>query len=211
MPIDVNRWNVDLLSLSAHKAYGPKGIGALFVLENRKAEMLAPLCYGGGQESGIRPGTLAVPNIVGFGAACELAALNLEAETSRLRMLRQSLLGHLRSSCPDIVVHGHPTNSLPGLLSACFPGVNGDEFLYALQDVAISQGAACTAGSPEPSHVLTALGVGYDLARSSFRFGIGRFNTIEEISTAAAAIDIALSQVKSGHLAKYPLEGYSGE
>jgi cysteine desulfurase len=196
MPIDVDKWNVDLLSLSAHKAYGPKGIGALFVLEKRKTEILAPLCYGGGQESGIRPGTLAVQNIVGFGAACELAALNLEADTSRLRMLRQSLIGHLRSSCPDMVVHGHPTNSLPGLLSACFPGVNGDAFLYALQNVAISQGAACTAGSPEPSHVLTALGVGYDLARSSFRFGIGRFNTIEEISTAATAINIALSLSK---------------
>ena len=115
-------------------------------------------------------------------------------------MLRQSLLGHLRNSCPNLVVHGHPINSLPGLLSACFPGVNGDEFLYALQDVAISQGSACTAGSPEPSHVLTALGVGYDLARSSFRFGIGRFNTIEEISAAAAAIDRALSLVKSSHL-----------
>jgi cysteine desulfurase len=140
-----------------------------------------PLCYGGGQESGIRPGTLAVPNIVGFGAACELAFLNLEAETNRLRMLRQSLLEQLRSSCPGLVVHGHPTNSLPGLLSACFPGVNGDEFLYALQDVAISQGAACTAGSPEPSYVLTALGVGYELARSSFRFGIGRFTTPDDI------------------------------
>lgn len=186
--MDIGQWNVDLLSLSAHKAYGPKGIGALFVREKRKADILMPLSYGGGQESGIRPGTLAVPNIVGFGAACELAISNLAEDAPRLRMLRQSLLEQLRNYCPDLVVHGHATNSLPGLLSVGFPGVNGDEFLYALRDVAISQGAACTAGSPEPSHVLTALGVGYELARSSFRFGIGRFTTLNDIETVAAEV-----------------------
>lgn len=188
MPVDVGRWNVDLLSLSAHKAYGPKGVGALVVGEKRKSDMLTPLCYGGGQESGIRPGTLAVPNIVGFGAAAELASANLAVEPGRLRTLRESLLDQLRRCCADLVVHGHPTRSLPGLLSVGFPGVNGDELLFALRDVAISQGAACTAGSPEPSHVLTALGVGYDLARSSFRFGIGRFTTPEDIDTAAAEV-----------------------
>lgn len=200
MPIDVDRWKVDLLSLSAHKAYGPKGSGVLFVREQHKAGILAPLCYGGGQEAGIRPGTLAVPNIVGFGAACALATLNLAEESKRIRMLRQSLLDQLMNYCPDMVVHGHPMNFLPGLLSVGFPGVDGDEFLFRLQDVLLSQGAACSSGSPEPSHVLTALGVGYELARSTFRLGIGRFNTMEEISRAVVAIHRALSQVKSGHL-----------
>jgi cysteine desulfurase len=196
MPINVSQWNVDLLSLSAHKAYGPKGVGALFVREKRKTEVLAPLSYGGGQESGIRPGTLAVPNIVGFGAASELASQRLADEISRLRSLRRDLLERLKNCCPDLVVHGHPTDSLPGLLSVGFPGIDGDQFLFALRDVAISQGAACTAGSPEPSHVLTALGVGYELARSSFRFGIGRFTTAENIATAAAEVERVLSFVQ---------------
>jgi cysteine desulfurase len=188
IPVDVDVWNVDLLSLSAHKAYGPKGVGALVIRERRKAEVITPLIFGGGQEFGVRPGTLAVPNIVGFGAAAELAFANLTIEAERLRSLRQQLLSRLLDACPDLVVHGQPTNALPGLLSIGFPGVNGDEFLFALRDLAISQGAACTAGSPEPSHVLTAMGVDYDLARSSFRFGIGRFTTQEEIVQAAAEV-----------------------
>jgi cysteine desulfurase len=199
MPIDVTQWNVDLLSLSAHKVYGPKGTGALFVREKRKAEMIVPLCFGGGQEAGIRPGTPAVPNIVGFGVACELASLNLMEESHRIRGLRQSLLDQLRIYCPDVVVHGHPINFLPGLLSIGFPGIDGDEFLFTLQDVALSQGAACTAGSSQSSHVLTALGIGYELARSTFRLGIGRFNTSEEITVAAEAINKALLQVRQGN------------
>jgi cysteine desulfurase len=198
MTIDVDRWGVDLLSLSAHKAYGPKGCGALFIRGQHKAEILSPLCYGGGQEAGVRPGTLAVPNIVGFGAASELATLNLEEESKRIKILRESLVNQLMNYCLDMVVHGHPMNFLPGLLSVGFPGIDGDEFLFRIQDVSFSQGAACSSGSPEPSHVLTALGVGYELARSTFRFGIGRFNTVEEISRAAVAIGTALSQVKSG-------------
>ena len=193
MAVDVGLWNVDLLSLSAHKAYGPKGVGALVIRERRKSEMIKPLAFGGGQESGIRPGTLAVPNIVGFGAAAEMAFANLKIEPERLRSLRQELLSRLLDVCPDLVVHGQPSAALPGLLSVGFPGVNGDEFLYALRDVAISQGAACTAGSPEPSHVLTAMGIGYDLARSSFRFGIGRFTTHEDITQAAAEVSRVLS------------------
>ncbi len=193
MPIDVDRWNVDLLSLSAHKAYGPKGVGALFIREKHKDELLLPLCFGGGQESGIRPGTLPVPNIVGFGKACELAAENLAGDSDRLRKFRQALLERLVSVFPNLVVHGHPNESLPGLLSVGFPGVDGDEFLFALRDVAVSQGAACAAGSPEPSHVLTALGVSYDLARSSFRFGIGRFTTPDEIELAANEVDRVFS------------------
>lgn len=196
LPVDVNKWNVDLLSLSAHKAYGPKGIGALFVRQKRKSELISPLSHGGGQESGIRPGTLAVPNIVGFGAAAELATSNLAVETNRLRSLRQSLLDQLRQCNPGLVVHGHPTHSLPGLLSVGFPGVDGDEFLFALRNVAISQGSACAAGSPEPSHVLTALGIDYGLARSSFRFGIGRFTASEDIDAAVIEVARALAIIQ---------------
>jgi cysteine desulfurase len=193
MPINVGQWNVDLLSLSAHKAYGPKGVGALYVREKRNAESLTPLCYGGGQESGIRPGTPAVPSIVGFGVACELASERLADDVDRLHSLRRDLLERLAKCCPDLVVHGHPTNSLPGLLSVGLPRVDGDQFLFALRDIAISQGSACTSGSPDPSHVLTALGVSYELARSSFRFGIGRFTTAEDIATAAGEVERVLS------------------
>jgi cysteine desulfurase len=193
LPVDVGLWNVDLLSLSAHKAYGPKGVGALVIRERRQLEVIKPLTFGGGQESGIRPGTLAVPNIVGFGAAVEMAIANLKSEPERLRSLREELLSRLLVVCPGLVVHGQPSDGLPGLLSVGFPGVNGDEFLFALRDLAISQGAACTAGSPEPSHVLTAMGVDYDLARSSFRFGIGRFTTQEDIVRAVAEISRVLS------------------
>ena len=196
LPIDVDRWKVDLLSLSAHKAYGPKGVGALHIREKSKANLLSPLCFGGGQESGIRPGTLPVPSVVGFGKACELAVDNLTKESIRLRSLRESLLEWIKESFPDVVVHGHPTESLPGLLSVGFPGIDGDEFLFALRDLAISQGAACTAGSPEPSHVLTAMGVGYDLARSSFRFGIGRLTTPDEIEFAANEVNRVLSLLR---------------
>ncbi len=188
MAINVDEWQVDLLSLSGHKAYGPKGAGALYIREKRKAGSLTPLCFGGGQEAGIRPGTLPVPGIVGLGIACALASQRLSDEVGRLHALRRNLLERLAKSCPDLLVHGHPSRSLPGLLSVAFPGVDGDQFLFALRDVAISQGSACTAGSPEPSHVLTALGVGYDLARSSFRFGIGRFTTHEDIETAATEV-----------------------
>ena len=193
LPVDVGLWNVDLLSLSAHKAYGPKGVGALVIRERRQLKVIKPLAFGGGQESGIRPGTLAVPNIVGFGAAAEMATANLKCEPERLRSLQQELLSRLSVVCPCLVVHGPTLDGLPGLLSVGFPSVNGDEFLFALRDLAISQGAACTAGSPEPSHVLTAMGVDYDLARSSFRFGIGRFNTHQDIVQAAAEVSRVLS------------------
>lgn len=196
MPIDVDSWKVDLLSLSAHKAYGPKGIGALFIREKQKSGALVPLAFGGGQESGIRPGTLAVPNIVGFGVACDLATSNLQEESKRLCALRQSLLTQLKDIYPDLVVHGHPTSTLPGLLSVGFPGIDGDAFLFAIRGVAISQGAACDSGSPEPSHVLTALGVSYDLARSSFRFGIGRFNTIHEMEVVALEVERVLEAIE---------------
>jgi cysteine desulfurase len=195
MPIDVDSWKVDLLSLSAHKAYGPKGIGALFIREKRKSVALVPLSFGGGQESGIRPGTLAVPCIVGFGVACELATSNLQGETKRLCTLRKCLLTQLREIYPKLVVHGHPTSTLPGLLSVGFPGIDGDAFFFAIRDVAISQGAACDSGSPEPSHVLTALGVSYELARASFRFGIGRFNTIHDMELVAKEVARVLTAI----------------
>ena len=196
MAINVDEWQVDLMSLSGHKAYGPKGAGVLYIREKRKAESLTPLCFGGGQEAGLRPGTLPVPNIIGLGMACSLASQRLADEVDRLHALRRNLLEQLAKSCPNLVVHGHPAHSLPGLLSVAFPGVDGDQFLFAIRDLAISQGAACTAGSPEPSHVLTAIGVGYELARSSFRFGIGRFTTSEDIQAAAAEVARVLNIIR---------------
>jgi len=196
MAINAERWKVDLLSLSAHKAYGPKGTGALYIREKRKVESLSPLCFGGGQEAGVRPGTLSVPNIVGLGMSCALASRQLMDEAGRLQALRCDLLQRLRNCCPDLVVHGHPSRSIPGLLSVAFPGVDGDQFLFSIRDLAISQGSACSAGSPEPSHVLTALGVGYEMAQSSFRFGIGRFTTPEEIEAAAAEVGRVLANLR---------------
>lgn len=188
MAVDVGAWNVDLLSLSAHKAYGPKGVGALVLRERSSSISPKPLTYGGGQEAGLRPGTLAVPSIVGFGAAAELAVRNLAQESLRLTALRQSLLKQLMQCWPRLIVHGHPTNTLPGLLSVGFSDINGDELLFALKDLAVSQGAACAAGSPEPSHVLTAIGVSYDLSRASIRFGLGRFSTEEDVRYAAVEV-----------------------
>jgi cysteine desulfurase len=196
MTINVEEWQADLLSLSGHKAYGPKGAGALYIREKRKAESLTPLFFGGGQEAGVRPGTLPVPNIVGLGMACAVALERLQEEADRLHALRRKLLEQLTTSCRDLVVHGHPSRSLPGLLSVAFPGIDGDQFLFTIRDVAISQGSACTAGSPEPSHVLTALGVGYDLARSSFRFGIGRFTTPDDIEIASTEVARVLAALR---------------
>lgn len=193
IPVDVQLWNVDFLSLSAHKAYGPKGVGALFVRKRPNAVALSPLCFGGGQENGLRPGTLPVPSIVGFGAACEIASKNLMWEKARVQSLADTLLERIRSFFPDLAMHGDRDNSLPGLLSLGFPGIDGDEFLFALRDIAVSQGSACTTGSPKPSHVLTAIGIEYGLARATFRFGLGRFTTEEEIERAAQEIARVIS------------------
>ncbi len=184
IPVDVEELGLDLLSISAHKMYGPKGVGALYVRSQNPSVRLDPIVFGGGQEGGLRSGTVAVPNVVGLGAACELAAKNLPTAPPRLRALRDRLLSQLLSAIPGAIVHGEQTDTLPGLLNIGFPEVDGDALIHCLKGVAVSQGSSCSAGSFEPSHVLRALGVSDELARASLRFGVGRFTTEEEIDQA---------------------------
>jgi len=194
IPVNVVEDKIDLLSLSAHKLYGPKGIGALYV---RRSVALAPQMDGGGHESGLRSGTLNVPAIVGFGAACALAADEMEAESSRVGKLRDRLLAHLTAGLDGVRVNGSVAHRLPGNLNLGFAGVDAEALLMSLPEIALSTGSACSSASVEPSHVLRALGLSDAKARSSVRFGLGRFNTEEEIDYAAGRIVEAVAKLRS--------------
>jgi cysteine desulfurase len=181
IPLDVQAMKIDLLSMTAHKVYGPKGIGALYVRRRNPRVQLAPQLHGGGHERGMRSGTLYPPQIVGFAKAVEIALAEQETETQRLMMLRDKLWQRL-SQVPEIHLNGHPTQRLPGNLNVSVEGVDGAALLLGLQPVmAVSSGAACSSAKTAPSHVLMALGRTEALAYASVRFGIGRFNTDEEI------------------------------
>lgn len=169
------------MSLSAHKVNGPKGIGVLFVRSRGPCVRLQPVLYGGGHEQGLRSGTLGVPNIVGFGKACELAGAYRESEPARLLRLRERLSAQIRAGLRDVTVNGHATFHLPGLLHLSFAGIDGESLMHTLREVAVSQGSSCTAGSLDASHVLRAIGLSEQWVRGSIRFGIGRFTTEEEI------------------------------
>ncbi|MEB3179601.1 MAG: aminotransferase class V-fold PLP-dependent enzyme, partial [Nostocaceae cyanobacterium] len=183
--LDVQAMQIDMMSLTAHKIYGAKGIGALYVRRRNPRVQLAPQQHGGGHERGMRSGTLYTPQIVGFGKAVELALTEIEAEQERLTQLRQRLWGKL-SQLEGIHLNGHPTQRLPGNLNIRVDGVDGAALLLGLQPVmAVSSGAACSSTTTAPSHVLTALGHSEQLAYASIRFGIGRFNTPEEIDRVA--------------------------
>ena len=197
VPIDVETLHADLISLSAHKMYGPKGVGALYVRRRSPHVRLEPLFDGGGHERGMRSGTLPVPNIVGFGAACGLAADALAAEPRHVRSLRDRLHEGLLANIPDITLNGHPDLRLPNNLNLSFPGVRGDALLMALKTIAVSSGSACTSASVEPSYVLRALGVPDDLAHSSIRFGLGRFNTEEEIDYTIEEVTRVVRHLRS--------------
>lgn len=188
IPLDVQRLQVDLLSLSAHKLYGPKGIGALFVRRRAPRVTLEPLIDGGGHERGLRSGTLDVPAIVGFGAAAELADQELPAEGPRLERLRTRLLEGLRAGLDDVEVNGDLTQRLPGNLHLSFAAVEGEALMTAMPEVAVSSGSACTSALREPSHVIAALGFGDGRAHCSLRFGLGRFTTEEEIERVIALV-----------------------
>lgn len=179
--IDVLAMGVDLLSLSAHKMYGPKGIGCLYVRKKDPRVRLEPIIDGGGHERGMRSGTLPVPMIVGFGKAAELARLEFDSEVERTFHLREKLRKGIMEALPESYLNGHPTERLPGSANISFAYVEGEGLMMGIKDVAVSSGSACTSASLEPSYVLRALGVGDELAHSSIRFGIGRFNTEEEI------------------------------
>ncbi|MEB3883543.1 IscS subfamily cysteine desulfurase [Lyngbya sp. CCY1209] len=185
IPLDVDEMNVDLMSLTAHKIYGPKGIGALYVRRRDPRVKLAAQIHGGGHERGMRSGTLSTPLIVGFGAAVKLALSEMEAEGKRQEKLRDRLWDKL-STLGDVRLNGHPTRRLPGNLNVSVAGVDGQALLLGLQPaIAVSSGSACTSAKIEPSHVLRALGLPETLAYASLRFGIGRFNTEAEIDRAA--------------------------
>jgi len=182
VPVDVEAMGIDLMSFTAHKMYGPKGCGALYVRSRgRERVRLTPMLHGGGQERGLRSGTLNVPGIVGLGKACELAAAEMEVERERILRLRERLHQALLAELDDVLLNGHPTERLAGSLNVSFRGVDGESLLMALNDIAVSSGSACTSVTLEPSHVLKALGVKDELAHSSIRFGLGRFNTEEEV------------------------------
>jgi cysteine desulfurase len=180
IPFDVERAQVDLASLSAHKMYGPKGVGALYVRRKPRVRLTAQM-DGGGHERGFRSGTLNVPGIVGFGKACALAAAEREAEAARVLALRERLRAGLLAGLDLVTVNGSLQHRLPGNLNVSFAYVEGEAMMMAIKDVAVSSGSACTSASLEPSYVLRAMGVGDDLAHSSIRFGLGRFTTEEEV------------------------------
>jgi cysteine desulfurase len=188
-------WGIDLLSFTAHKLYGPKGIGALLVAPAARAHLL-PLMFGGGQERGLRSGTLATHQIVGFGLACEIAARERTADAARLMALRERLWSELRR-LPDIARNGHPSQCLPGILNVSFGGVEGESLVTALGDLAVSTGSACSSALGEPSYVLRALGRPAALAESSLRFSLGRGTAEQEVVAAAASVCRAVEWLRA--------------
>ena len=195
--LDVLADNVDLLSLSGHKMYGPKGIGALYVRRRDPQVRLVPQLDGGGHERGMRSGTPAVPLIAGLGAAAELAARERLDESRRLLSLRERLHAGIAERVSDVCLNGHPTERLPANLNLSFAYLDGEALMMAMRDVAVSSGAACTAANPEPSHVLLAMGLNEEMARASLRFGLGRFSTSEEIEFAIDAVAGAVERLRA--------------
>ncbi|MDX1681668.1 MAG: IscS subfamily cysteine desulfurase [Phycisphaeraceae bacterium] len=195
MPTDVTEAGIDLLSCSGHKIYGPKGVGALYVRRRRPRVRLVPIMEGGGHERGMRSGTLNVPGIVGMGKAAEICQAELADEAIRIKGLRDKLEEKLTSELTHVTVNGHPEKRLPNVTNISFPYVEGESLMMAIKEVAVSSGSACTSASLEPSYVLKALGVGDELAHSSLRFGIGRFNTEEEIDYVAEKVVTAVKKL----------------
>jgi cysteine desulfurase len=200
IPLDVQSDAIDLLSLSAHKVYGPKGIGALYVRRRDPQVRLRPLFDGGGHERGLRSGTLAVPLAVGLGLAAELAVSERAVEAERLLALRQRLHDGIARRVPATRLNG-PPDRLPGNLNLSFADVDGEALMLAMRDVAVSSGSACSSANPEPSHVLLAMGLPEELARASLRFGLGRFTTEEEIDYAVNAVAGAVERLRSRSIA----------
>jgi cysteine desulfurase len=188
IPLDVNELGIDLLSLSGHKLYGPKGVGALYVRGGLRQIPLQPLWYGGGQERGLRSGTYNVPGIVGLGKACELCTQEMYRDAARTAALRDQLEDSIRSFVADLQVNGCIPHRLPHNSSLTFPGIEGDALILNLPNLALSMGSACNSGALEPSYVLTAIGLSRQIADSTIRVGLGRFTTHDEIGQAVASI-----------------------
>ncbi len=190
IPLDLTGWKVDLASISGHKIYGPKGVGALYV-RRRPRVRLAPLFSGGGQERGLRSGTLPAPLVVGLGEACRLAQAEMTEETKRLAALRERLLDRLRADMPDLVVNGSEQERIPGNLSLTFPGATATDLMARVPDLCVSTGSACSSAAIEPSYVLRAIGLTDDAAARTLRIGMGRFTSAADIDYAAAALAAA--------------------
>jgi cysteine desulfurase len=199
-PVDADQLGVDLLSFSAHKIYGPKGVGGLYVRRAGGRVRLEPQIDGGGQEGGFRSGTLNVPGIVGLATALELCLATQDQENQRLSELRDRLFAGLQREVPDVHLNGpaltSPQLRLAGNLNLAFPLVDGEALMMSMRDVAVSSGSACTSANPEPSHVLRALGLNDDLVRASLRFGLGRFNTVEEIDFTIGAVAESVQRLR---------------
>jgi len=208
IPVDVQAMGIDLMSFSAHKIYGPKGVGALYVRRKNPRVRVAPIVDGGGHERGMRSGTLNVPAIVGFGVACEICEKEMPTESARLSALRDRLKGQIFEALDEVYLNGHPTERLPHNLNISVAYVEGESLLMGLNDVALSSGSACTTATLEPSYVLRSLGVGSDLAHSSLRFGLGRFNTEEEVDyVARRLIEVVLRLREMSPLYEMAKEG----
>lgn len=197
VPVDVEGWGVDLLSLSAHKMYGPKGVGALYVRNRAPRVRLMPLFEGGGHERGLRSGTMNVPGIVGLGQAAAIARAEMATESARLAGLCGRLHDGITARLMEVTLNGHPTERLAGNLNVSFSHVDGEALMMSLPEIALSSGSACTSATLEPSYVLRAMGIRDDLAQASLRFGLGRFNTDEEVDTAIAKVVAAVEKLRS--------------
>ncbi len=196
MPTDVNKDNIDLLSLSGHKMYGPKGVGALYVRRRRPRVRLTAIIEGGGQERGMRSGTLNVPGIVGLGKACELCAQEMDSERERLFKLRVKLEQGITSQLDHVQINGHAEKRLAHLTNISYGFVEGESMMMAIKDIAVSSGSACTSASLEPSYVLKSLGVGDDLAHSSLRMSLGRWSTEEEVDYTIEKVVEAVKKLR---------------
>jgi cysteine desulfurase len=195
IPLDVNEMNIDLMSISGHKIYGPMGVGALFVRRKPRVRLVGQIS-GGGQERGMRSGTLPLPLCVGLGKACEIAKEEMAAEAERLKYLRDRFLTRINENLPEVYLNGDLEHRLPGNLNLSFAFVEGEGLMMGIKDLAVSSGSACTSASLEPSYVLRALGVNEELAHTSLRIGIGRFTTEEEIDAAADKIIKEVSRLR---------------
>jgi cysteine desulfurase len=195
VPFDVNAAKADLVAVSAHKIYGPKGVGALYVRRKPRVRLVAQI-DGGGHERGMRSGTLNVPSIVGFGKAAELARTEMASEAERVAALRDRLQQKLMAALPECYLNGSVEHRVCGNLNISFAYVEGEGLMMAMKDVAVSSGSACTSASLEPSYVLRALGIGEELAHTSIRFGLGRFNTVEEVDYVADHVTKAVNKLR---------------
>lgn len=196
IPLDVVEMNIDLMSISSHKIYGPKGVGALFVARKPKRVRLEPLINGGGQERGLRSGTLPTPLIVGFGKAAEICKMEMVSEYERVKKLADKFYKEIVENIPDVYLNGHKTLRFPGNLNLSFAYIEGESLILAIKDLAVSSGSACTSASLEPSYVLRALGVDVELAHTSIRFGFGRFTTEDEIDYAIKDIKRSINKLR---------------